>query len=124
MNQGSLILHTIPLSAFDVDPGLPLGEIARSFGAFVPIGSTTANGARINFEGVLKTSNPQATEHRAYLQLYRNGIVETVHSPLIAGSSGKPIIFNLDDLLIRETMRILKDLPAIGVDRLMHCSSV
>ena len=118
MNQGSLILHMIPLSAFDVNPGLSLGQIERSFGAFVPIGSTTANGARINFEGVLKTSNadPQATEHRAYLQLYRNGIVETVHSTLIARSSGKPIIFNLDDLLIRETMRILKDLPAIGVE--------
>ena len=74
--------------------------------------------ARINFDGVLKTSNadPRAAEHRAYLQVYRNGIIETVHSTLISSSSGNPVIFNLDDLLIQETMRILRDLPAIGVE--------
>jgi hypothetical protein len=43
----------------------------------VPSGASTAQGSRINFEGILKTSNadPRATQHRAYVQLYRSGIV-------------------------------------------------
>jgi len=98
-----------------VTSALPLGQIERNFGSSVPIGSSTANGARINFDGILKTSNadPQVTQHRAYIQLYRNGIIETVHSTLIVRSSGTPIIFNLDDTLIYEIMRNLNDLAAV-----------
>ena len=84
----------------------------------MPIGSTTANGVRINFDGILKTSNAdaQATEHRAYVQLYRNGIIETVNSTAMAVSSGTPIVSNLDDQLIREIIRSLNDLAAVGVE--------
>jgi hypothetical protein len=118
MNQGGLILHIVPFSAFDSAPGLALGQIAQNFQSFVPIGSSTANGARINFDGVLKTSNadPQATNHRAYVQLYRSGIIEALHSTLIASSSGTQVIHDLDDLLIRETIRSLKDLADVGVE--------
>ena len=64
-----------------------------------------AGGARITFEGVLKTSNAdqQAAQHRAYLQVYRNGIVETVDSTVTARASGTPIVSGLDDRLIYET---------------------
>jgi hypothetical protein len=115
MNRGSLILHVIPLSAFDATPGLPLGQIKGNVGAFVPIGSRTANGARINFDGVLKTSNadPRAAEHRAYVQLYRNGIVETVHSSLI---SKENIIFDLGKIIISAVDLILNNLVEIGIE--------
>jgi hypothetical protein len=84
----------------------------------VPLGASTANGARVNFDGILKTSNaaPQATQHRAYVQLYRNGIIESVCSRLIGGSSETPTIFNLDDTIIREVMRSMNDLAAIGIE--------
>jgi Putative DNA-binding domain len=118
MNQGSLILHIVPLSAFDVTSSLPLRDIEVDFGSFVPIGSTTANGARINFDGILKTSNAdqRATQHRAYVQLYRNGITESVHSTVMAVRSGTPIISNLDDMLIYEVMRSFVDLAAVGIE--------
>lgn len=118
MNRGSLILQIIPLSAFDVNSSLPLRQIQQNYRSFVPMGSSTANGVQINFDGVLKTSNAdqRATQHRAYVQLYRNGIVESVRSSLIAESSGTPIIFNLDDTIICEVMRSLKDLAAVGVE--------
>jgi hypothetical protein len=118
MNQGSLILHIIPLSAFDVASAFPLHQIERDFRTFVPMGSSTASGARINFDGVLKTSNAdsQATQHRAYVQLYRNGIIETVYSNLMAVSSGSPIISYIDDRLIYEISRSLNDLAAVGVE--------
>jgi hypothetical protein len=118
MDRGTVVLHIVPLSAFDMGATLPLREIEQDFRLFVPIGSTTANGSRINFEGILKTSNAdqKATQHRAYVQLYRNGIVETVHSTVMAESSGTPIIFNLDDQLIYEVMRSLNDLAAVGIE--------
>jgi Putative DNA-binding domain len=118
MNRGSLILHIVPLSAFDMTSSLPLRAIEVDFGSFVPIGSTTANGARITFDGVLKTSNAdqRATQHRAYVQLYRNGIIESVNSTVMAVSSGTPIISNLDDMLIYEIMRSFNDLAAVGIE--------
>jgi hypothetical protein len=118
MNRGVLILHAVPLSAFDVTSPLPLHKIERDYRSFVPIGSTTANGARINFDGILKTSNADqsATQHRAYVQLYRNGIIEAVDSSLMAVSSGTAIISNLDDRLIREVIRCLGDLSAVGIE--------
>jgi Putative DNA-binding domain len=119
MNRGSVVLHIVPLSAFDVTSTiLPLGQIERSYNTFVPMGSRTASGARINFDGILKTSNAdeQAAQHRAYVQLYRNGIIETVDSSVIARASGGPIITGLDDNLISETIRSLKDLARVGVE--------
>jgi len=117
MDRGTLVLHVIPLSAFDVaSTALPLGSIERNFNTFTPIGLGTASGVRINFEGVLKTSNAdrQAAQHRAYIQIYRNGIIETVTSTLRALSSG--VISGLDDLIVNETMRCMNDLAAVGVE--------
>jgi hypothetical protein len=116
MYRSALVLHVVPLSAFDVNSALPLAEIAQDFRSFVPTGSSTANGTRINFEGVLKTSNadPRATQHRAYVQLYRSGIVEAADSSVAAVST--PRISLLDDKLIAGTMRYLKDLIAFGIE--------
>jgi hypothetical protein len=118
MYPSALILHVVPLSAFDASAALPLGQIERDFRSFVPIGSPTANGARINFEGILKTSNAdqRATQHRAYVQLYRSGIVETVDSSVTAVSSGTPIVTLLDDKIIGTAMRSLNDLAAVGIE--------
>jgi hypothetical protein len=118
MDRSALILHVVPLSAFDATSALPLFQIERDFRSFVPMGSSTASGTRINFEGILKTSNAdqRATQHRAYVQLYRSGIVETVDSSVTAISSGTPIISYLDDKLISATMRSLNDLAAVGIE--------
>jgi hypothetical protein len=69
MDRGTLVLHIVPFSAFDVSSALPLRQIERDFRSFVPIWSSTASGVRINFDGILKTSNaqPQASmRHRLF----------------------------------------------------------
>jgi hypothetical protein len=118
LNGGSLVLHIVPLSAFDRTASLSLRQIERNWQSFAPIGSSTANGARVNFDGILKTSNAnqRATEQRAYVQLYRNGIIETVASSLAGGSPENPIIFNLDDVIIGGVLRSLRDLVTVGVE--------
>jgi hypothetical protein len=118
LNPSCLVLHIVPLSAFDVTAALPLDEIKGNYRTFVPIGSPTANGARINLDGILKISNAdsQATQHRAYVQLYRNGIIETVDSSVVAAVSGTPIISRLDDILIYEVIWSLNDLATVGIE--------
>jgi Putative DNA-binding domain len=44
MNRGTVVLHIVPLSAFDVTSTLPLRQIELDFRSFVPIGASTANG--------------------------------------------------------------------------------
>jgi len=116
--RSSLVIYVVSLSAFDSNPGIPLAQIERDFGSFAPIDSRTAASARINFDGVVEASNAdeRATKHRAYLQLYRNGVIESVDSGLITDSSGTSVIFSLDDLLIQEVMRIFQDLLSISVE--------
>jgi hypothetical protein len=99
-----------------VNPGLPLGQIAQNFSSFAPFGSRTANGVRINFDGILKTSNSDpSSEQLAYTQLYRNGIIETVRT--LGESSGKLVIFiTLGDTLIQEIVRVLNDLADVGIE--------
>jgi hypothetical protein len=115
MNRSALIVHVVPLSAFDATSAIPLREIELDFLSFVPIGSSTASSARINFDGILKTSGANQ-QHRAYIQLYRNGIVETVDSALVSTKSGTAIVTYLDDKLIEVIMRSLKDVAAVGIE--------
>ena len=102
----------------DIAASLPLLEISRDFRIFAPIGSRSAHGVRINFDGALKTSNADqaATQHRAYIQLFHTGIIEAVTSTIISNSQGTPTIFNIDDPIIAEAIRKLNDLAAIGIE--------
>lgn len=115
LDKGILAIHIVPLSAFDAPPVLRLSALASDFNSFVPIGSHTASGARINYEGVIKTSNAdqRATQHRAYTQLYRNGIVEAVASSQI--SEKIEAISHIDDKITSQVVSKLADLTALGV---------
>ena len=117
MDSGSLIIHIVPLSAFDPSVSLPLESVSRDYSNFSPIGSRSPQGIRVNFDGVLKTANADqaAAQQRAYIQLFRTGIVEAVTSTIISNSRGEPIIFNLDDEMISSIKRYLHDLADIGV---------
>jgi hypothetical protein len=116
MERGTLILHIVPLAAFDNPAVLALQPIERDFRLLVPIGSATANVTRVNFEGVLKTSNvdPEAKQQRAYTQIYRSGIIESVTSTLVSEST-KTISY-LEDRMVAETLKKLNDLAKVGVE--------
>ena len=85
MSRGTLVLHIIPFSAFDLSSIVPIDAIVREFNTFPPLGSRTAQARRVNFDGVLMVSNADqaAQQQRAYVQVFRNGIVEAVNSTII-----------------------------------------
>jgi hypothetical protein len=89
MGSHPLILHVAPLSAFDGSQSfrLDINQTPQQlFTAFSPIGGQ-AGDFRINVDGCLVLSNRGADgrSHRAYVQTYRNGIVEAVDSTFAMG---------------------------------------
>ena len=83
-----LILHVAPLSAFE--GGRPfqidISQAPYLFTSFRPIGAQVGD-FRINVDGCLVLSNRTADgrTHRAYVQVFRNGIVEAVDSTFVMG---------------------------------------
>jgi hypothetical protein len=112
MNERTTILHIVPLSAFGPPISLPLKDVVRDYAAFLPTGTRSATDPRINFDGVIKFAGVEQ-KRRAYVQLFRSGIVEAVNSDI--GATEPHVIRNLEDNLTNEVQRFLLNLSQIGV---------
>ncbi len=80
--NGLLVLHVIPYSAFDLRGSLSLAEVERHWRAFPPLGRKESQYPRLNFDGFLGVSNvnEDAAEQHAYVQVFRSGAVESVRT--------------------------------------------
>jgi hypothetical protein len=119
MNRGTLLLHIIPFSAFDLSSVVSIETITREFNTFPPLGSRTAQARRVNFDGVLMVSNADqaAQQQRAYVQVFRNGIVEAVNSTVInQGQTDVRMIPVLDTTIINNVANFMRDLEEFGVE--------
>jgi hypothetical protein len=92
-SKHAMIVHVAPLSAFEGGQAfqLDINQHPQQFYiAFPPIGAQVGH-FRINLDGCLVLSNVRAdgTTHRAYVQIFRNGIVEAVDSSFLMGD-GSP----------------------------------
>lgn len=118
MHKDVLVLHVVPFSGFDRDAPLPMAELERDYTSFHPIGSRQSQGLKINFDGFLAMSNGDraANVERAYVQLFRGGIVEAVDG-LYVRASGQPLIpvVEVERSITANAMRLMRDLSAIGV---------
>lgn len=75
---GRMILHLIPLSAFTTSENINLTEAKNSFDLSINFG---AFNKKINIDGVFsfsKNANTQKSDW--YIQLFRNGCIETVYT--------------------------------------------
>lgn len=119
MYPDALVLHVVPFSAFDRDPDLPMAELQRNYTAFCPMGSRSSTAIKINFDGLLTMSNGDRSTgvERAYVQLFRGGIVEGVDS-LYVRASGEPLIpvSDTDRKIVSNSIRFMQDLSEIRVE--------
>jgi Putative DNA-binding domain len=119
MYPNVIVLHVVPFSAFDRDPPLPMAELQRNYTAFHPIESHPSRGIKSNFDGLLTMSNGDQSKgvERAYVQLFRGGIVEAVDG-LYANATGQPLIpvAETDEIIISNSMRLMRDLSNINID--------
>ena len=119
MHNDLLVLHVVPFSAFDRDHPVPMAQLERNYTSFHPIGSRGSQAVKINFDGFLTMSNGNraANVERAYVQLFRGGIVEAVDG-LYVRASGQPLIpaVEVDRSVTGNARRLMQDLAAIGFE--------
>ena len=119
MYPDAVVLHVVPFSAFDRDPPLPMAELERNYSTSCPMGSQSSMAIKIKFDGLLTMSNGDRSKEveRAYVQLFRGGIVEAVDR-LYVRASGEPLIpvSQTDKTIISNSMRLMRDLSEIKVD--------
>jgi hypothetical protein len=114
---GSLVLHIVPFSAFDVGSSFPLDEVAADPNKFPTFGDRIAPRSQITFDGLLTTSNLDAPPkpQRAYVQIFRTGIVESVYSSL-ANRGVWLIAPNIEAMIIRHAWLYTASLGSFGVE--------
>jgi hypothetical protein len=127
-----VVLHIIPVSALESETRLDVGQVCRTFhpNEIHPIFSNRGFTTRINFDGYL--AYDWSEEHKAamsYLQVFRNGVVESVSVEVLYGDK---IIEALpfEGKLLRESvpsyLRCLKNLgvaaPAVVAVTLVGAS--
>jgi hypothetical protein len=87
-----MILHIIPLCAFDPGAKFDVNSLTSDLSRIQPI-YTTSWGHRFNFDGVLSYSaSPQSPFSHSYLQVFRNGAIEAVETLLLDDRYGKHTI--------------------------------
>jgi hypothetical protein len=113
-----VILHIVPVSAFESETRLDVGQVCRTFhpNEIHPIFSNRGFTTRINFDGHLAYDWNEA--HKAatsYLQVFRSGVMESVSAEVLYGDK---IIESLpfEGRLLRESVpSYLRCLKHLGV---------
>jgi hypothetical protein len=77
-----IILHIIPLGAFDAGSRYDLASIKNETDLLQPIRASGWNGPRHNFDGIYTVADHKGMAY-SYLQVFRNGIIEAVNTSLL-----------------------------------------
>jgi hypothetical protein len=90
--SGKVVLHIVPFGAFDPSAGLDIFSLGDAVWRIEPIYGSVAS-RRYNLDGLVTYGNSRTPPAQSYLQLFRNGIIETVGtSILIDDREGRPCI--------------------------------
>jgi len=91
-NQPKIVLHLVPLDAFDSASRYDLSQIDPNKSNMLwPLNSSSLN-RRFNFDGILNFYGQGGTTD-TYVQLFRNGIVEAVNDELLTyDQNGKKLL--------------------------------
>jgi hypothetical protein len=119
LGGGNLILHVIPFRAFDLEAMLPLEEVSRYIDRFPPLNRMSANDHRFTLDGLLTASNAKGLSEpqRAYVQVFRNGIVEAVASSLVRGPGKDMIMLPTIEISVVQNSRLYAhSLQSFGIE--------
>lgn len=120
-DTAKLILQIVPFRAFEPGAQFDLTSLRRDL---APIFSSGYNGPLYNFDGLLTVDeryDPQHNVRRAasYLQVFRNGIIETVDVRLFSDPDSQQPTFHgkaYEHDLIGDVQRLLSIQEGLGVD--------
>ncbi len=116
-----IVLHIIPISAFDPSVSLDMEKARAEAKYFVPLRySAGATGTmRYNLEGLLAYVTGSSGLAFSYTQLYRSGIIEIVDSLTLDSNEGKKTIPSVlfEELLIGMLPNYLTGLKYLNVEQ-------
>jgi len=106
-----IVLHLIPLSAFELGTGFDLKSLGSDAARVQPM-YTMSWSHRFNFDGVLGYSS------HSYLQVFRNGVIEAVEALLLEDRRGERVIPSIayEKELLNALPRFLLIQKELGVD--------
>lgn len=110
LDNGKIILHVVPFISFETGTLIDLVEINNKRDLLRPIGDQGFS-TRFNFDGILSYINPRINEpNDSYLQLFKNGIIETVDSWVIQPfrEEKKLYIESIEEFIINFIYRVPK----------------
>ncbi len=123
LDRTCLIMHVVPFSSFDPSVLVALADIEKKPHAFPPIGETHARAWRVNFDGILLTSNTKeaAGAQEAYTQIFRSGRIEAVASSIASGDRPEGVgprltSIRIEGLVLLALTKYLKGLQEFGVE--------
>lgn len=96
--SAKVILHIIPVSAFASGVKYDLREfqLAPNREKLAPIHASYGSNLRFNFDGILTFERYKHTGHAvSYLQLFRNGIIESASTALFEPANDPPLIISV-----------------------------
>lgn len=111
--QRKLVMHILPIVSFELASQFDVGVLMRQRLRLIPINAQGAN-PHYNFDGVIATeSNVNHFGSYGYVQIFRNGIIESVDTSLL--SLGYPNIPSIEleremKIALKSYMDILRDL--------------
>ncbi len=83
--KGVVVLHVLPLSAFDTPPPqVDLEKAEREHWNLLKPGALTGDAPRYNFDGLLRPATSRDARHQAYAQLFRSGAIEVADAWAVA----------------------------------------
>lgn len=82
-HSSKVIFHLIPVTAFQQPEQVDMREVKKDARSCLPIFNESASNYRFNLDGLLGYYNSPHNSEGAYVQSYRNGIIETVETSLV-----------------------------------------
>lgn len=119
LDNGKIILHILPFISFETGNIIDLMEINNKKDYLRPLGDQ-AFLTRYNFDGILSYVNHRTDEpHYSYLQLFKNGIIETVDSWMIQPfREGRKQLYieTIEELIINFLFRVPQIYSELNID--------
>ena len=109
-----IILHLIPITAFDPSQQLDVQEIASHRQELMPM-IWSSRDYRYNLDGFLTFSPSNSTRAHSYVQMFRNGIIEAVDGVTLLEEDKIILSISYEEDLIKSVPGYLSVLKALNV---------
>jgi hypothetical protein len=113
-----LAMHVVPSTVLDEGPVQSFDKIAKSPNKFPPLKVSHATNFKINYQGLLIGTNEESLSkpQRAYVQIFRNGVVESCATSLAKGQEREFLeLPYVEAIIIKYAFEYTTSLDSLGV---------